>query len=169
MNYAAEERNDQPLKVFLIQNLGLLSGFIIIFFVSRYGGNINLNWPVFLLYLSCWCTCSSASFSAAFSPQSFRTNAQDISSSTSTNCGYFGHFVHIHLWLQMWKIENVHIVDIYRQVIVQVQDPTTTDISCPHKTCLDHRTPAWRSTSAGTIPACDQCINCTKQKQILNG
>jgi len=42
MNHTAEEQKDKPFKVFFIQNMGLLSGFGVIFLVSHYGGDIQL-------------------------------------------------------------------------------------------------------------------------------
>lgn len=42
MNHAAEEHKDEPVKVFITQNLGVLTGFAVILLVSLYGGEINL-------------------------------------------------------------------------------------------------------------------------------
>ena len=43
MNHAAEEHKDQPIKVFLIQNAGFLTGFGVILLVTKFGGMITLG------------------------------------------------------------------------------------------------------------------------------
>jgi len=43
MNHAAEEHKDQPIKVFLIQNFGLLTGVGVILLVVHFGAMIHLE------------------------------------------------------------------------------------------------------------------------------
>lgn len=47
MNHAAEEHKDQPIKVFLIQNFGLLTGVGVILLVVHFGAMIHLEWICF--------------------------------------------------------------------------------------------------------------------------